>query len=195
MALDSPALALWTDDFSSLAFDHNRCPRPGEKLFALFRATRHLVRYKSDTDLMEAILSDTVAVLDARCGAIALADSDELLHVRAQVGSCNGKPSFSQKLAVRSFLTCKSILCGTVPEDARPQTAHSVSGAAMASVICVLLRTARGRLGVLQLGRNTDQPPFDKADLYFADAVAVYLSIGIEGAPLKKLNSDDTGLL
>src|SRR5262249_53405323 len=97
MPADTPTLELWTDKFSSLAFERNRCPRPGEKLFALLRAAHHLVRHKTDMDLMDAILIDTVAVSDARCGAIALADRDELLQVRAQVGDSNGRPRFSQK--------------------------------------------------------------------------------------------------
>ena len=191
MPTDTSAIKPWTDEVDNLAFDRNRCPRPGEKLLALYRAAQHLVRYRSDADLMDAILVDTVAVLDARCGAIALADSDELLHVRAQVGESNGRPRFSQKLAVRSYMACKSILCGNVEEKTKLLTARSVVRGATASAMSVLLRTARGRLGVLQLGRNSGQPPFNKDDLHFADSIAVYLSLGIENAPLKQNFSEE----
>jgi hypothetical protein len=186
MEMESIAPLLPEQAFQAHSFDRNRCPRPGEKMFALFRAAHHLVRHKSDAELMDAILNDLVAVLDARCGAIALADDQEFLHLRAQAGESNGRPRFSQKLAVRSYLTCKSMLCGSIDDGADAQTAQNSRGDAPASVICVLLRTAHGRIGVLQLGRDVGQLPFDRDDLHFVDAVAVYLSLGIAGAPVKQ---------
>ena len=186
MPSDTSAIKPWTDELDNLAFDRNRCPRPGEKLLTLYRAAQHLVRYRNGDDLMDAILVDTVAVLDARCGAIALADSDELLHVRAQVGESNGRPRFSQKLAVRSYMTCKSILCGCANDNSKLLTAQTVARGASASVMSVLLRTSHGRLGVLQLGRNLGQMPFNSDDLHFADSIAVYLSLGIENAPMNR---------
>src|SRR5581483_9280248 len=54
----------------------------------------------------------------------------------------------------------------------------------MASVLCVLLRTPRKKLGVLHLDRSPWQKPFSKDDLYLADALAANVSAGIESAQL-----------
>jgi len=54
----------------------------------------------------------------------------------------------------------------------------------MASVLCVLLRTPRKRLGVLHLDRGPMQVPFTKDDLKLADALAAHVSAGIESAQL-----------
>ncbi len=54
----------------------------------------------------------------------------------------------------------------------------------MASVLCVLLRTPRKRLGVLHLDRGPLQQPFTKEDLHLADALAAHVSAGIESAQL-----------
>ena len=54
----------------------------------------------------------------------------------------------------------------------------------MASVLCVLLRTPRKRLGVLHLDRGPLQKPFTKDDLHLADALAAHVSAGIESAQL-----------
>jgi putative nucleotidyltransferase with HDIG domain len=54
----------------------------------------------------------------------------------------------------------------------------------MASVLCVLLRTPRKRLGVLHLDRGPMQRPFTQDELHLADALAANVSAGIESAQL-----------
>jgi putative nucleotidyltransferase with HDIG domain len=61
---------------------------------------------------------------------------------------------------------------------------QSITDGAMASVICVPLRTPRRRLGVLHLDRNFWQEPFTRDDLDLADALAASVSAGIESAQL-----------
>src|SRR5262249_31469716 len=69
----------------------------------------------------------------------------------------------------------------------------------MASVLCVLLRTPRNKLGVLHLDRGPMQKPFTKDDLHLADAMAAHVSAGIESAQLiekqKKLFQDTITML
>jgi putative nucleotidyltransferase with HDIG domain len=60
----------------------------------------------------------------------------------------------------------------------------------MASVLCVLLRTPRKRLGVLHLDRGPFQKPFTKDDLHLADALAANVSAGIESAQLLRKQRD-----
>ena len=60
--------------------------------------------------------------------------------------------------------------------------AKSIAEGAMASVLCVLLRTPRKRLGVLHLDRSPWQKPFTMDDLHLADALAANVSAGIECA-------------
>src|SRR5260370_27947350 len=60
----------------------------------------------------------------------------------------------------------------------------------MASVLCVLLRTPRKRLGVLHLDRGPMQKPFSQDDLHLADALAANVSAGIESAQLLRKQRD-----
>jgi len=60
----------------------------------------------------------------------------------------------------------------------------------MASVLCVLLRTPRKRLGVLHLDRSYWQKPFTADDLHLADALAANVSAGIECAHLLRKQRD-----
>ena len=69
-------------------------------------------------------------------------------------------------------------------EDPELAGARSIADGAMASVLCVLLRTPRKRLGVLHLDRGPLQKPFTKDDLHLADALAANVSAGIESAEL-----------
>src|SRR5206468_3267808 len=61
---------------------------------------------------------------------------------------------------------------------------QSMHDGAMASVLCVLLRTPRRRIGVLHLDRGLLQHPFTEDDLHLADALAAHVSAAIEGALL-----------
>src|SRR5205823_333151 len=94
------------------------------------------------------------------------------------------RTSFSQNLAQRSFTRGESILCSSVEEDPELAGARSIAEGTMASVLCVLLRTPRKRLGVLHLDRGPLQKPFTKDDLHLADALAANVSAGIESASL-----------
>src|SRR5207244_3998903 len=94
------------------------------------------------------------------------------------------RPGFSQNLAQRSFSRGESILCCSVEEDPELVGARSIAEGTMASVLCVLLRTPRRRLGVLHLDRGPLQQPFNKDELRLADALAAHVSAGIESAQL-----------
>jgi HD-GYP domain-containing protein (c-di-GMP phosphodiesterase class II) len=94
------------------------------------------------------------------------------------------RTTFSQSLAQRSFTLGESILCSCVSDDPELATAQSIHEGAMASVLCVLLRTPRKRLGVLHLDRSYWQKPFTEDDLQLADALAASVSAGIECAQL-----------
>ena len=67
---------------------------------------------------------------------------------------------------------------------------QSIADGAMASVLCVLLRTPRRRLGVLHLDRSSWQKPFTEDDLHLADALAAHVSAGIECAQLLRKQRD-----
>src|SRR5205823_10992409 len=94
-----------------------------------------------------------------------------------------GRVNYSQNLANRCFTRGESILCCTV-DDPSLATAQSIHEGTMDSVLCVLLRTPRKKLGVLHLDRSPFQDPFTKDDLRLADALAASVSAGIESAQL-----------
>jgi putative nucleotidyltransferase with HDIG domain len=84
----------------------------------------------------------------------------------------------------------ESILCQSVADDSDLANAKSISEGSMASVLCVLLRTPRKRLGVLHLDRNPWQKPFTMEELHLADALAANVSAGIESAQLLRKQRD-----
>jgi putative nucleotidyltransferase with HDIG domain len=177
-----------------IAFDSNRCPRPGEQLVTLLRAGHHLAHLESEKELLDNILNDAVGALDAQRGAIVLADGpNEPLRLCAlapdnpQTGL---RARYSQNLAYRSFTRGESILCCSVEEDPELAGARSIAEGAMASVLCILLRTPRKRLGVLHLDRGPMQKPFTKDDLMLADALAAHVSAGIESTQLLRKQRD-----
>ncbi len=191
LLVEASTRSSWEEAMNTLAFDQNRCPRPGEQLLALLRAGHHLVHAEDDEQLNHAILNDAVAVLDAQRGAIVLADGPNgKLQLRALATNRRSEPpgrfSFSQNLAFRTFSSGESVLCSSVSDDPDLATAQSIADGAMASVLCVLLRTPRRRLGVLHLDRSYWQKPFTKDDLHLADALAANVSAGIECAQLFK---------
>src|SRR5205085_4216764 len=58
------------------------------------------------------------------------------------------------------------LLCCSVAEDTSLANAQSIADGSMASVLCVLLRTPRARLGILHLDRSYWQKPFNEDDLH-----------------------------
>jgi len=188
LQVEAAACNSWEDAINGLAYDRNRSHRPGEQLLALLRAGHHLVHLENEEDLLHTILNDAVSTLDAQRGAIVLAESPSgPLRLRALASGHSqvpSRPGFSQNLAQRSFSGGESVLCTSVEEDPDLIGARSIAEGAMASVLCVLLRTPRKKLGVLHLDRGPMQKPFTKDDLHLADAMAAHVSAGIESAQL-----------
>jgi putative nucleotidyltransferase with HDIG domain len=198
MHVEGTARASWDEALQGVAFDSKRCPRAGEQLVALLRAGHHLVHIEKEEDLLNSILHDAVGVLDAQRAAIVLADGPEdKLKLKALVtgraepraivngrGEASARFQFSQSLASRCVSRGESILCHRVDEDPELAMAKSIAEGTMASVLCVLLRTPRKRLGVLHLDRSPWQKPFTMDDLHLADALAANVSAGIECAQM-----------
>ena len=194
LVVEAYAAKDWDEAIEGLAFDSNRSPRPGEQLKALLRAGHHLVHLESEEDLLHSILNDAVSTLDAQRGAIVLADGPNgPLRMRALATGTNqvaSRAGFSQNIAQRSFSRGESILCSSVEEDPELACARSIAEGTMASVLCILLRTPRKRLGVLHLDRGPMQKPFTKDDLLLADALAAHVSAGIESSQLLRKQRD-----
>jgi putative nucleotidyltransferase with HDIG domain len=203
MRVEGRSKVSWDEAVEGLAFDANNCPRAVEQLRALIKAGHHLVHIDKEEDLLQSILKDAVGVLDAQRGAIVLAEPpDNQLKIRAistgraepaatLAGRGNGgRFQFSESLAKRCFSRGESILCHRVEEDPELAMAKSIAEGAMASVLCVLLRTPRRQLGVLHLDRSPWQKPFTMEDLHLADALAANVSMGIECAQLLRKQRD-----
>jgi putative nucleotidyltransferase with HDIG domain len=203
MQVTGTARATWDEAIVGMAFDGNRQPRPGEQLLALLRAGHHLVHIEKEDELLHSILDDAVAVLDAQRGAIVLLEGpDARLKIKALVSGRSeagalasgdeglGRFQFSQSLAGRCIQRGESILCHRVDEDPELAIARSIAEGTMASVLCVLLRTPRRRLGVLHLDRSPWQKPFTLEELNLADALAANVSAGIECAQLMRKQRD-----
>lgn len=194
LLVEATACHSWEDAIHGLAFDQDRSPRPGEQLLALLRAGHHLGHLESEEDLLHSILNDAVSTLDAQRGAIVLAETPQgPLKLRALAsghGEVSSRPGFSQNLAHRSFTRGESILCSSVEEDPELAGARSIAEGTMSSVLCVLLRTPRKKLGVLHLDRGPMQKPFTKDELHLADAMAAHVSAGIESAQLLRRQRD-----
>jgi putative nucleotidyltransferase with HDIG domain len=204
LMVEGTAQSSWEDAVASLAFDNNRSPRAGEQMLALLRASHSLVHMEKEEDLLNSVLFDAVSVLDAQRGAIVLAEGPEnKLKLKALVTGRTepramaagrlepgGRFPFSQSLAARCVTRGESILCHRVEEDPELAIAKSIAEGSMASVLCVLLRTPRKRLGVLHLDRSPWQKPFTMDDLKLADGLAAHVSAGIECAQLLRKQRD-----
>jgi putative nucleotidyltransferase with HDIG domain len=203
MRIEATARCSFEEALQGLAYDRERHPRAGEQLLALVRAGHHLGHIEREDDLLHSILEDAVSVLDAQRGAIVLAEPpDGQLKLRALVSGRaepraaaagrnepGGRFSFSQSLAQKSFTKGESVLFQRV-EEPELALARSIAEGDMASVLCVLLRTPRKRLGVLHLDRSYWQKPFSQDDLHLADALAANVSAGIESAQLLRRQRD-----
>jgi HD-GYP domain-containing protein (c-di-GMP phosphodiesterase class II) len=194
LIVEAAARVTWEDALEGLAYDSNRHPRPGEQLLALLRASNHLGTQDNEDQLLHSILNDAVSALDGQRGAIVLADGPGgTLQIRALATGrkqASSRSNFSKNLAQRCFHQGESILCTSVSEDPELAIAHSIAEGSMASVLCVLLRTPRKRLGVLHLDRGPLQEPFTQDDLRLGDALAASVSAGIECAQLMRKQKD-----
>ncbi len=177
----------WEDAFS-FPFEREKAFQPGHQLQALLRAGHHLVHLESEEELLRTILADAVSTLQAQRGAIVLAETPEgSLRLRALDTGNNqiaSRTAFSQSLANRCFSNGQSILCCSVDEDPELLGAKSIAEGTMSSVLCVVLRTPRKKLGVLHLDRGPLDEPFTAEDMKLADALAAHVSAGIESAQL-----------
>ena len=186
------AQSTFEEGLRRIAFDRNQMPRAGEELFALLRAGHHFVNMQSEDQLLDAILNDAVSVLEAQRGAIVLAEGDgpepklRLRSLAVGVGDAPGRFHYSKKLTHRCFAGGVSLLYSTLTGDDETRVTQSICDGAMASVLCVLLRTPRKRLGVLHLDRTYLQEPFSEHHLFLADALAAHVSAAIEGAQFIK---------
>jgi GAF domain-containing protein len=99
-------------------------------------------------------------------------------------GEPKGRFHYSKKLANRCFSSGVSLLYSTITADDESKVTQSIADGAMASVMCVLLRTPRKRLGVLHLDRNFWQSAFTEDDLHFVETLAAHVSAAIEIAQL-----------
>ncbi len=190
------AESTFEDGIRRLAFDRNHMPRAGEQMFALLRAGHHFVHMQSEDQLLNAVLNDAVSVLEAQRGAIVLAEGDgpepnlQLRALAVGQGEPPGRFHFSKKLAQRCYAGGVSLLYSTLNNESEGSATQSMSDGGMASVLCVLLRTPRKRLGVLHLDRNLAQAPFNEDHLFLADALAAHVSAAIESAQLLKKQRD-----
>ena len=170
------------------------------RLRALFEAGKHLDPLQKEDDLYKLIVDSCVDVLDARRGAIVLADADappdeprlerrprSLRYGRA-AADANGRFVYSKRLVNQCFAAGESRLYTDMMEE--KVTSASISDGAMSSVICVHLHTPRKSLGVLHLDRGVAQAPFTAEDLHYAVALAAQVSLSIECAQLLAKQKD-----
>jgi putative nucleotidyltransferase with HDIG domain len=165
-------------------------PKACGQLRALLGAGNHLGHLDNEDELLQSILNDAVSMLEAQRGAIVLAEGPNgPLKLRATaLGNCQmgARTNFGQSLAQRTFTRGESLLVSSVADDPKLARDQGVVERSKSSVICVLLRTQRNRLGVLRLDRGPLQEPFTREDLQLADALAASVSPGIESARLSR---------
>ena len=189
MLIKAKTQQTWDKALELVTLDAPSRPQQEQAMLALVRANHHLTHIAHLEDLLRSILSDTIAALNAQRGSIILADplTGELTLKATVAPKLNpnmpARP-FSKTLVKRCFGMGESLLCEDVNADESLVLARSVRHGAMASVICALLRTPRKRIGILHLDRGFLDDPFSENDLYYADAIAASVAIGIETAQL-----------
>jgi hypothetical protein len=141
LRVEATAQATWEEAMQNLACDSRSCPRPGEQLFALLRAGYHLGHIETEEELLQSMLNDAVAVLDAQWGAVVLGDAPNgTLRLRAAASGRNEpraivpgrsesglRPCFSHSVATRCFTRSESILCQNGGEDSELAGQRSIA--------------------------------------------------------------------
>ena len=178
----------WEQAIGSVTAGPSRGLWQDKHMRALLRASYSVCKVGSPDELLQTILDDAVAVLEAQRGAILLADEETgHLHLRALSlarPTLRNRGTHSHTLVERCFQSGESLLCADVRAEAEVLNAHSVAHGAMTSIVCALLRTPRQRLGVLHLDRGPLQGLFNRDEFHLADALAATVSVGIESAQL-----------
>jgi putative nucleotidyltransferase with HDIG domain len=177
----------WETALESLNAEKDETVRQGKHFINLLRAGYHFSNVASIEAMLQSVLDDTVALLNAQRGSIVLQNESGELQARAisaARASLLGPKVFSRTLAKRSFQQSESLLCRDVKTELDLVSATSVKQGAMASIICALLRSPRKKLGVLHLDRGPLQVPFTQEEFYLADAIAASISVAIETALL-----------
>jgi HD-GYP domain-containing protein (c-di-GMP phosphodiesterase class II) len=162
--------------------------RHSDHLLTLLRTGHHLGHLSSLDELLQSVLADAVAALQAQRGCIVLAHPQtgelQLRTVLAPRLPAHTQRCYSRTMAEQSFQGGASLLCRDVSAEHDLANIRSVRVGAMTSLICALLRSPRKRLGVLHLDRGPLQEPFDEDDFALADAIAASVAVGIESALL-----------
>ncbi|MBI1831818.1 MAG: HD domain-containing protein [Planctomycetes bacterium] len=179
----------WDKALELVTLDAPNRPQQETAMLALVRANHHMTHISHLEDLLRSILADTIAALNAQRGSIILADpiTGELSLKASHAPRLNPAlpmKTFSKTLVKRCFDLGESLLCEDVNADESLVLARSVRHGAMTSIITALLRTPRKRLGILHLDRGMLDDPFTENDLYYADAIAASVAVGIETAQL-----------
>jgi putative nucleotidyltransferase with HDIG domain len=174
----------WEQGLRRMAQGDSHLPQ-GKQFLTLLRAGYHFSHIDSLSELLQTLLDDTVAVLDAQRGAIALVDETTAkfaLQTQSGPMSGHGGRAFSQTLAQRCFSKGESVLCLDIGQLGELNASEKLVHEDMASIMCVLLRSPRRRLGILHLDRGPSQQPFSQEDFKLAEAIAATVSVGIESA-------------
>jgi putative nucleotidyltransferase with HDIG domain len=174
----------WEQGLRRMAQDDSHLPQ-GKQFLTLLRAGYHLSRIDSLSELLQTLLDDTVAVLNAQRGAVALMDETTgnfVLKTQSGPKSGNGGRAFSNTLAQRCFSKGESVLCLDTCQLGDLNASERLAHEDMASILCILLRSPRRRLGILHLDRGPSQEPFSQEDFKLAEAIAATVSVGIESA-------------
>jgi HD-GYP domain-containing protein (c-di-GMP phosphodiesterase class II) len=184
--LEATTQRSWEQAFELVARNITHRTSAGAQLLGLLRAGHALHQRDSLHELLAQNLDDAIRMLDAQSGALLLTDK-KTGHLVPHAASSTGdqKPSarcFSKTLAHRCFSRGESLLSGDVRAETGLQQADSISHGDMRSVLCALVRSPHGKLGVLHLARNLQAKPFNFVDLHLADAIAASIAGSIESA-------------
>ena len=175
----------WEEGLHEVRHDDARLAR-GQQFITLLQGGYYLSRIHCARDFFQTFLDDARAVLNARRAAIVFCDdvSQEFQLRTASLAKklAPGERCFSSTLARRCFFKGESILCQNMAHAADLQSSKSIMVSGMGSIMCMLLRTARRRLGILHLERGPLQEPFTQDDFVLAEAIVVSISAAMESA-------------
>jgi HD-GYP domain-containing protein (c-di-GMP phosphodiesterase class II) len=148
-------------------------------LLLLLQAGRDFYRFSTTEDYLQSVLWQVAEGLNAQRGAVLLRDEVTGQLVARAVFALSGESGSSawsdNSLASRALEYETTLLC-------QPAGYRAGEGRAsqLPSVIYAVLRSPRGRLGILCLVREVGQPPFTEPELKLADALALCVSPGID---------------
>lgn len=162
--------------------------RTNQAVTALIRAGQELSGHRPLSELFEVILDLALSAVNARRGAIAIADPNAGLRVRASRGEGF---SLSNSVRERVVRDRAALLIRDTQFDDALRNRESIVVQQIRSILAVPLQTGERVIGLIYADSATAVQPFSQGDLELLTVMANVAAIRIEHARLAQIEQEE----